>query len=361
MKELREEMVDSSGPCDGMMAFISAFVTELGFSENQVISRSLAGDGSKRRFWRILAAGSEATYVAMENAPIDLYSERENFAYLTIGRHLFEKGLPIPEIYHCDLRNGWFIMRDLGQTNLQEEASRQRDRSVLYRRTLEILVRLQIEGSKGFNTSWTCQTERYDPFVMRRYEADYFRDSFLHNYLGLKADWPELEGPFTFLAKMASKAENHFFLHRDFQSRNIMVSDAQVGIIDWQGARLGPLAYDVASLIIDPYTNLSSHERTQLYEFYLDRLEDYPSEWADHFRETFPYLAIQRNLQILGAFSFLSKVRGKPYFEAYIPPALRSLDGLLSGLNDQELLPLKDLASALSDSSRFPGSVNLRK
>ncbi len=182
---------------------------------------------------------------------------------------------------------------------------------------------------------------------MRRYEADYFRDAFLSSYLGLTRDWSELEGPFDHLAEMASRADNHFFLHRDFQSRNIMVSDNRTGILDWQGGRLGPLPYDLASLIIDPYTDLSDHEKDKIYQYYLLLLRDYQPKWVDPFKKYFPYLAIQRNLQILGAFSYLTKVQGKPYFEVYISPALKSLYGLLDELSDPKLAGLKGLLNSM--------------
>ena len=126
-----------------------------------------------------------------------------------------------------------------------------------------------------------------------------------------------------------------------------MISDGKIGILDWQGGRLGPLAYDLASLLIDPYANLSSHEKDQIYNYYLQLLGDYQSGWIDPFQKYFPYLAIQRNLQILGAFSYLTKVLEKPYFEAYIPPALKSLHGLLDELRDPKLSPLMDLLNSL--------------
>jgi len=214
---------------------------------------------------------------------------------------------------------------------------------------VEILFRLQTEGSIGFDTSWTCQTERYDFEVMHHFESDYFREAFLHGYLGLKKDWPELEGPFNHLAERAMKGGGDFFLHRDFQSRNIMVSDAGMGILDWQGGRLGPLGYDLASLIIDPYTDLSGMERDQVFQSYLRLLGDDQPERLDAFRHCFPYLAIQRNLQILGAFAFLSKVRGKTYFEAYLPRALHSLTRLVDGLKDRRLSNLMDVLNSLQD------------
>jgi len=288
----------------------------------------------------------------MQNAPATEFLRRENLAYLKIGGHLFQKGLPVPEIYRYDLVNGWFIMEDLGDENLQACASQNTDKVPVYKKVVEILFRFQIEGSRGFDTSWTCQTERYDRFVMRRYEADYFTDAFLSNYLGLQKDWSPLEAPFDYLAETASKADNRFFLHRDFQSRNIMVSQEKIGIIDWQGGRLGPLAYDLASLLIDPYTALSPSQRDQIFNHYLRLLGDHEPAWVSSFETYFPYLAIQRNLQILGAFAFLTKVKGKTYFRDYISPALGSLSTLLTTLQDHRLSPLTDLLETLNIDDR---------
>jgi hypothetical protein len=301
------------GPDPQLSEFITTFLKDVGLPAEDLQFHSLPSDGSKRLFWR-LSPQSHTSFIAMENAPTDDFSKRENVAYLMIGRHLFQKDLPVPEIHRFDLAKGWFILDDFGNASLQDEVSSQNSRVPIYERVIEILFRLQTEGAEGFNTEWCCQTETYDRYVMQHYEANYFRDAFLCKYLGLKKDWPELEAPFNHLAETASRADNHYFLHRDFQSRNIMVLGGKIGILDWQGGRLGPLAYDLASLLIDPYTELSSYERDELYQHYLRFLNKYESRLVEPFKKYFPYLAIQRNLQILGAFSFLSNVRGKPYF-----------------------------------------------
>ena len=336
-----------------MKAFISNFFNDIGLSSKDIDYHPLAGDGSTRTFWRMTSRRPPMSYIAMENAPATEFLRRENLAYLKIGEHLFQKGLPVPEIFRYDLVNGWFIMEDLGDESLQACASQNTDKVPVYKKVVEILFRFQIEGSRGFDTSWTCQTERYDRLVMRRYEADYFRDAFLSNYLGLEKDWSDLEGPFDYLAETASKADCHFFLHRDFQSRNIMVSQEKIGIIDWQGGRLGPLAYDLASLLIDPYTALSPAQRGQIFDHYLRLLGDHEPAWVSPFETYFPYLAIQRNLQILGAFAFLTHVKGKTFFEHYIPPALKSLHALLEKLRDRKLLPLMNLLESLLNSDNF--------
>ncbi len=338
---------NSTSPGEQFIDFIGAFLKDLGFGSGVFEWRSIPGDGSQRRFYRVIPRRADRTFIAMNNEPVSSSTRCENSAYMLIGRHLRGKGLPLPQIHTCYLEKGWFVMEDLGDLSLQEVASRERDRVPLYKRVVELLILLQIRGATGFDTSWTCQTETYDAFVMRRYEADYFRDAFLCNFLGIKKEWPELEHPFDYLAQKASMAEKNFFLHRDFQSRNIMVLKGAMGVLDWQGGRLGPLGYDLSSLLIDPYTGLSEEEKERIYRYYVELLTRELPEKVDSFARSFPYLAIQRNLQILGAFSFLTQVRKKTYFKVYIAPALTTLSRLLLDLNEVELSPLTELVLSL--------------
>jgi aminoglycoside/choline kinase family phosphotransferase len=351
---IMDDARNSSSLGEEFKAFIRLFLKEHGEDPASFEMNAIPADGSRRRFWRIITGSSELTYVAMINDPVDGLARRENFAYLMIGRHLHGKGLPLPRIHVSHMEKGWFIMEDFGTVNLQHMAASAADRVPIYERIAELLFHFQIEGAKGFSPSWTCQTERYDTFVMRRYESEYFRDAFLCNYLGLKKEWPELEWPFTYLAEKASLADPRFFLHRDFQSRNIMVMKNRIGVLDWQGARLGPLAYDLASLLIDPYTKLSDEERGRVFRRYVELMgETFPDE-VERFKVYYPYLALQRNLQILGAFSFLTQIRKKAHFRAYIAPALNTLNQLLLELKDERLSPLTDLALSLelADASR---------
>jgi len=315
-------------------------------TENLSFER-LPGDGSIRIFWRITTERPDISLIAMANPPADDAAGRENLAYLRIGRHLRSKGVPLPEIYRHDLEKGWFIMEDMGHTNLQDVVSSGDDPLPMYEKVLDHLFQLQIEGAAGFDPAWCCQTGKYDRTVMLTYEAYYFKDAFLYHYLGLKGDWPELEAAFSHLSEKASRADCGFFLHRDFQSRNIMLSKGNIGIIDWQGGRLGPLGYDLASLIIDPYTCLTRGQKTEVYQRYLTLIRAHNPEWVESFERYYPYLAIQRNLQILGAFSYLTMVMNKTYFEAYIPEALRTLDRLLNYIHDQKISRLRDLIAGL--------------
>lgn len=309
----------------------------------------LAADGSVRVFHRVTLPASRGSFIVMSNPPVDDFARRENRAYVAIGRHLFSRKIPVPEIYRYNLEHGWVIMEDLGPKNLQDRVSSTGDPVTLYESVLECLCRLQISGSEGFDPRWCCQTRQYDRTVMRCHESNYFRDAFLHAYLGMKKEWPELDAAFDHLAETASGADSRFFLHRDFQSRNIMIAGKNIGIIDWQGGRLGPLAYDLASLIIDPYTRLSGIQQRVVFHIYLDMIREHNPAWTASIERYYPYLAIQRNLQILGAFAYLTKTRGKPYFEAFIPPALHTLRELLHQVPDTRLLPLRDTINRLHD------------
>jgi len=170
----------------GIKEFVLSFLRDIGLAPENVRFELLQGDGSKRVFWRATPSGKSPCYIAMANTPEDHFSKRENLSYVMIGKHLHRKGIPVPEIYRYDLERGWFIMEDMGRTSLQDLVSSGENPLPLYERVVEQPFRLQVEGAKGFDPAWSCQTERYDRTVMRRYESDYFRMPFFAIILVLK-------------------------------------------------------------------------------------------------------------------------------------------------------------------------------
>ena len=240
--------------------FIRTFLMDKGIPDEEFRIDFIPGDGSARLFRRIYTSNSFPSFVFMENHPANARLKKENLAYLMIGEHLHSKGLPVPKIIRSDLNKGWFIIEDMGDTTLQDIGKKD-GRILIYEKVLEVLFKMQVEGKKDFNTENCCQTKVYDEYIMRHYESDYFREAFLSNYLKIKNDLSDLDSPFDYLSSIASRADKSYFLHRDFQSRNIMVYNGQPIILDWQGARLGPLPYDLASLLIDPYGDLHMNEK----------------------------------------------------------------------------------------------------
>ncbi len=337
-------------PDEALFAFVADFLKTRGQGRPWAFHAvPIPADGSQRAFFRIQPRGSGRSWIAVENPPTTPFFRRENAAYLNIGRHLRNRGAPIPELLSWDLDKGWFLMEDLGGVRFQERWAEHDGSLDQAQGILAALFHMQVQGAEGFDPAWCCQTPRYDRDLMRRHESNYFRDAFLRGYLGLDRTWRELEGPFEHLAATASRADARFFLHRDFQSRNILVSDSGFGFIDWQGGRLGPPGYDLASFLIDPYLKLPAAAQERLYRFYLNLLHDHHPSLVGPFEETYQYLAIQRNLQILGAFAFLSRNRGKVFFESFIPAAARSLLHLVEASEDPGLRPLGRVVKSTRD------------
>ena len=285
----------------------------------------LAGDGSERRFFRLLGS---PTLVLLYHPNPPGGQVNENDSYFRLGRHLRVKGVPVPEIHAYHREEGWMLLEDLGDISLMEALKRQTGeahRRFWYHQALEVLIHQQLSGVEGFDPSWCFDTPVVDrPFLQER-ECGYFVGAFLQGYLGLKNNLAEFAPDFESLLAGALPGGPHYFLHRDFQSRNLFLKDGRLRVIDFQGGRLGPLGYDLAALLIDPYVNLGEAWQREFLEYYLERLKEHLPVDAGAFREQYYHLALCRNLQILGAFGFLTKQRGKPWFETYIPTALQGL------------------------------------
>lgn len=294
---------------------------------------ALTPDGSTRRFFRVHARDG-TTAVAVLPPPGDAAAMREARAAWKIGRHLAGRDVPVPAPYGFDPGTGLFLCEDLGDRRLHDVllAAAPGDERIraLYRQVVTELARMQVLGGRGLDPSWCWQGSRYDRALMLERESGYFARALCRDLLGLEVDSTALAAEFEALAAAASGAPAGFFLHRDFQSRNIMVRDGKVFFIDFQAGRFGPLAYDLASLLIDPYAGLDNTLQEALVPVYLDAVNQYIPYDRQQFEAEFLVLALQRNLQILGAFAFLSQQRGKAFFRPYLRPAIAGLQTLLA-------------------------------
>ena len=186
-------------------------------------------------------------------------------------------------------------------------------------------MKIQIEGARDFDPRYCYDTPLYNGRFAWERESRYFIEAFLKGCLGWKTVPPSAESELQMIAMDVDQEKNRLFLYRDFQSRNIMIWSGGIGLIDFQGGRLGPPQYDLASLLIDPYVTIPEQIRAELFDYYLQELSARIPIQPKSFRENYEVIAFQRNLQILAAYAFLSRVKGKTYFEDYIPPALADL------------------------------------
>lgn len=284
----------------------------------------LKGDGSDRKVYRVKWGQNTSILVDHPGGRKGTPSENDSFDY--IGRHLATKGIHTPYIvdYHRDL--GVFLLEDFGDVTL-EDGINKINMYILntYEKIIKYLVSMQIEGALDFDTTRCYDTPVYDGLFSFERETLYFVRSFLQGYLGWGKIDPSLLSELREVSLRVDEEKNRFFLYRDFQSRNIMILPEGFGFIDFQGGRLGPPQYDLASLLIDPYVKLSMSMKDKLITIYLQELSKKISIDTSSFFEHYRIIGFQRNLQILGAFGFLSRVRGKTYFETYIPAAVENL------------------------------------
>jgi len=254
-------------------------------------------------------------------------------SFVTIGRHLRDKGLPVPEIFFDDTFAGLVFLEDLGGTSLQAAVQREQNRGRVmdwYQAIIDSLIVLSTQGADGFDPAWAFQTPRYSRELILERECGYFVDAFINRVAGMNAGVGDFEDEFALIADGALRHAVEGFMHRDMQSRNIMLKNGRWHFIDFQGGRLGPAQYDLASLLIDPYVGLTPEQQDQLLDYAVHQMAARHPVEAAGFRRGFAYCALSRNLQVLGAFGFLSTVKGKKQFSRYIPAALRGLEARLA-------------------------------
>lgn len=289
---------------------------------------AIASDGSTRRFWRLGMSDKPICIVAAPLTSTDAELKESRAAHY-IGNHLFQKRCSVPEILGWHEQSGLLVFEDLGNKRLHDVVVAHNnsapDASLIrefYGKVITQLVHMQIEGAIAFDSDWCWDGEYYNKELMLERESGYFLKAFWLGLLGKTIP----EGILTecnSLAELGAEASCAYFLHRDCQSRNIMIVEGEPRFIDFQGGRFGPLGYDLASLLIDPYSSLATSLQEEFEDMYICEVSKHIELDSTLFRKEFQVLALQRNLQIIGAFSFLSQVRGKSFFTSFIKPALQ--------------------------------------
>jgi len=320
------------------------------FADSSIQCDQIKGDGSDRKWYRLRAENRSLIMVNHGIRPTTTTCEVD--AFVQIGRHLYDKKIPVPRIYLDDTFSGLVFLEDLGDTNLQaiiKNTKNQNEIILHYKSVIDLLIKQSVEGARGFDPAWTCQTERYDRNLILEKECRYFVDAFLGRYLAMSVNFDDFKDDFFHLADKALEYAVGGFMHRDMQSRNIMVKNKRFYFIDFQGGRSGPLQYDLASLLIDPYVALPFSVQNQLLDYGVKKLSSLMHIDPAGFRKGYQYCTITRNLQILGAFGYLSRIKGKTYFEKYIPVALKTLRHNLSIFKKTEFPKLKAVVEELPE------------
>jgi N-acetylmuramate 1-kinase len=312
-----------------------------------------SADASFRSYWRA-TADDGTTFIVMDAPP-----DKENLEpWLDIGAKLAAAGLHAPAIHAVDRARGFVLMEDLGNA-LYLGALNDANVDALYVDALDALLRMQtrvdVAGLPSFDEAFMTV------------ELELMPEWFLRRHLGVEIacdDWDIIEVAFRALMN-AARAQPQGFMHRDFHSRNLLVvDDARVdatshaeslvrpGIIDFQGAMIGPIAYDLASLLRDCYIAWDAERVDGWVESYRERLRhahliDTHVDAAT-FRRWFDLVGLQRHIKVLGIFCRLWYRDGKRHYLDDLPLTWRYVIGVARRY--AEIAPLADLLErALGD------------
>lgn len=287
--------------------------------------RPLEKGGSDRKYYRIrFSADSSLILVKYQK------EKPENLRFVAVANFLDGIGVNAPLIYFHDDEEGLIWMQDLGEEDLWHHRTESWPvRRILYERTLDQVIRLhQTDPSLARISDGPPDFD----FSLYRWEQEYglqncFRQCFQISADRIQTLWSRRE-----LIELAEDLATYprVLVHRDLQSQNIIITDDEPFLIDFQGMRPGLGAYDLASLLYDPYVNLTGAEREALLSYYLERLD--LAVDREQFRDIFLRCAIQRLLQALGAYGVIGVLRGKPEFLRHISPAIKSLRQVASML-----------------------------
>ncbi|MBN1354767.1 phosphotransferase [bacterium] len=309
-------------------------------------TQKLPGDASARSYYRIFTP--DHTMVIMDRAsPFSISTD----PFISIQNYLKNHGVPVPEIYEVFPEYGFIALQDLGDQTLQTayRNNPQYALQTLYPQVLDILEHIQSHCRISTGLYCPAFNIRFDRETYL-YELHFFIEHFLKGYLRVDPG-PQIQGAlntsFEWISSVLSE-QPPVFTHRDYHSRNIMVVDRKVYIIDFQDSRLGPAQYDLASLLRDAYVVLPESFIEETLDRFLPSMETSLHSGRDS-RETFLIMCIQRNLKALGTFGYQATVRSNPGYLQYMPVLIRHLAAVMKMMDLCELAGIRMLLDACAD------------
>jgi N-acetylmuramate 1-kinase len=283
-----------------------------------------SADASFRRYFRVsYDGGAVRTAIAMDAPP-----EREDCRpFVHVAGLLERAGLNAPRVLAQDLKQGFLLLTDLGTTTFLAALDHERGTAdSLFGDATDALVKWQLASRRG-------ELPDYDAALLRR-ELELFPEWYLGRHLGVAlspADRDVIERAFALIIG-ANLAQPRVFVHRDYMPRNLMISDPNPGILDFQDAVYGPITYDIASLVKDAFISWEEERALDWTIRYWEKARrarlpvdaDFAAFWRDC-----EWMGLQRHLKVAGIFARLAYRDGKrqylddtPRFIGYIRPVL---------------------------------------
>ena len=301
---------------------IDLYLGRNGMSQRGLRVVPLTGDASDRRYYRVLSPDSSTFVLSLHASPFEI----DTLPFVNVARLLERMPVPIPKVLgHAD-DLGVLALEDLGDVTLQAHlgVASPAQHAALYREAVALIATMQRRGAE-------LESDQYIPYRIAfdveklTWEMEFFTKHFIEAYRGVLISPSVREALREEFAAMTEElaGEPRVLCHRDYHSRNLMVHQEQLYIIDFQDARMGPDTYDLVSLLRDSYVDLAEETVNDLIVEFLGikGLSTDPSA----FRSRFDLMALQRNLKALGTFGYQTTARRNPVYIQYIPRTLRNV------------------------------------
>lgn len=273
--------------------------------------RPASSDASFRRYFRVNKSDGTGTLIVMDAPP-----EHEDVRpFITMTHKLVQAGVHAPQILAQDESDGFLLLEDLGDQTMQQFLqSNPERREAVYRKAMSILAQIQSSADVSGLAPYSAEKLRQ--------EMDLFDEWFVKHHF--KTELTEQESKWLETIKStliaSALAEGQVFVHRDYHSRNLMVLDTDsidFGVIDHQDAVLGPVSYDVVSILRDAYVEWPEDETLdwaiRFWEEAKSKGVPVASDPAEFYKQI-DFMGLQRHLKILGIFSRLNYRDGKSQY-----------------------------------------------
>ncbi len=297
---------------------LANFLARYGFGPEAKLE--LAGSAGSRREYYRMSVGLRS-FIILVSPPDDADFGR----FLRITQFYRLMDFPVPMVYCIDDPAHQVLLEDLGDRRLYDLVKDGAPAIELYGKAINQLIDLQTRCFQRHQECPDIRSRLFDEHDLL-WETDYYKTQYLLGHRGIAysaTDDARLDALFHELARRVD-GQPKSIMHRDFQSQNLMIqTDGTVRVIDYQGSRLGSVYYDLASLLLDPYVLLPDADIDELLRYYHQKSLN-PLPFDEMYRQ-FLLAAAQRIMQALGAYCFLSRVKGLPQFRAYIDPGEKRL------------------------------------
>lgn len=279
----------------------------------------LAGDASTRKYYRVVFENQSRVLMYWEP-----FSDTANYPFLNVQAHFAKMDVRVPKVEAIAPELGVVLLEDLGDLTLERKFWENQDQSMampFYQQSVDEIIKIHFLASKPVNPPSVCQQIQFDTAKFM-WEMNYARDNFLEKVGGIKLsdkDAKTLQDEFLKICDTLDK-QPKFVCHRDYHSRNLMLKLGRIYVIDFQDARLGPIQYDLVSLVHDSYVNLSPESIQKIKKDYCDKAAQTGPKGVirSDFEEMFNLQVIQRCFKACGSFASFLNMRNDTRYLKYI-------------------------------------------